>query len=122
MSCFQIHFVYPKSDKRTDAMNERLLRVLARHYFAKIQEVPSADPGYVLYETTLCDMEVSQFISDLPRPFYIQRVYSPLYKFLLYSNWKLDPTFRPPPIRGPLLKSIYWNAKQMERWTQIPPA
>ncbi len=122
MPCFQIQFVYPKSEKRIDAMNERLLRILARQYFAKIQEIPSADPGYLLYETTLCDMEVADFIHDLPRPFYIQRIYCASLEFLLYSNWKLDPTFRPPLIRGPILKTIFWNAKQMERWTPIPPA
>ncbi len=122
MPCFQIHFIYPKIDSRIDAMNKRLLRVLGRQYSAKIQEVPSADLGYTLYETSLCDMEVADFIRDLPRPFYIQRIYCAHLQFLLYSNWKLDPSFHPPAIRGRVLKSIFWNAKQMERWTIVPPA
>lgn len=69
-----------------------------------------------IYQTFLCDMDAAGFLYDLPYPFYALAL---LYKdtndyFYTIKSIRGIPN-PPPPRDDKVLKSIYWNAKALER-------
>ena len=118
MVCFsiQLAYPYPSSDK-ANIVQEMRLEHLCKHYNVDIYEKNTID-NIVYITVAACNNDAIAFLRDVPQP--ISCVYVKFHKseVYLYKNYTmLRETCIPP--RNLFLKKVYWNASQLQRWSNL---
>ena len=119
MPCYFIRIVYkhPRSPKGCRS-NEHFLSNLSRQYRSAIEKMAGFE-NHTVYCVSLCDTAAADFLRDLPSTFFCDQIFNLSDKTFLYKNHKIYDGYRNP-LPGELeQKQIFWNAKQMERWTSL---
>jgi hypothetical protein len=116
MPCFRIIIILPLGpSSRINDINNASIHHTLRHYRARFSKVEKYG-AHTVYETFLCDTDAAGFLYDLPYPFYASAILTQYTSDYFYTLRAIPGVPNPlPPRDDKVLKSIYWNAKALER-------
>ena len=119
MPCFRVIIVLPLGpSSRINDINNATIHHTLRHYRGKFSKIERREQ-HTVYETFLCDMDAAGFLYDLPHPFYASALMIQYTNDYFYTARAIPGVPNPlPPRYDKVLKSIYWNAKALERHTK----
>ena len=119
MPCFRVIIILPLGpSSRINDINNATIHHTLRHYRGRFSKIEHREQKTV-YETFLCDMDAAGFLYDLPYPFYASALLTQYTNNYFYTARAIPGVPNPlPPRDNKVLKSIYWNAKALERNTK----